>query len=89
MPDWWAVFNKSNLKNFWIDNEHDLMLVIKNYDVGEVISTSKETDLFFDESYFQSEVFNWDKVYFQEFGRDLKIDLGLKDPIIWKKYKKK
>ncbi|WP_435166744.1 hypothetical protein [Candidatus Pelagibacter bacterium nBUS_28] len=88
LPDWWAVFNKSSLENFWIDNKHDLMLVMKNYNVDEIISTSKETDLFFDDSFSQKGIFDWDKVYFQEFRRDLKIDLGLKDPIIWKKYKK-
>ena len=65
------------------------MLVMKNYNVDEVISTSKETDLFFDDSFSQEGIFDWDNVYFKEFRQDLKIDLGLKNPVLWKKYKKK
>lgn len=87
IPDWWAVFNQSNLNNFWVDNKHDLMKVIRDFNISEVISTSIKTDQFLNDSFIQTGSLNWNNIYLNEFGADLRLDLDLKNLVIWKKYK--
>jgi hypothetical protein len=89
IPDWWAVFNKSNLDNFWVENKFDLMQVVKSFNISEFISTSKETDILFDKKFIKKKSFNWNEIYRYQFGSDLKSDLNLEYPVIWKKYKLK
>lgn len=87
IPDWWAVFNQSNLNNFWVDNRHDLIKVIRDFNISEVVSTSIKTDKFLNDKFIQTGSLNWNNIYLNEFGADLRLDLDLKNLVIWKKYK--
>lgn len=86
IPDWWAVFNRDKLENFWIKSPSDLLRVAKDYGVREYISTSPEIDNFFDENFEFIEEFDWGSIYLSEFGQEMNLDLRLESSIIWKKY---
>ena len=78
IPDWWAVFNQPNLQNFWINSKDDLMAASKSYGINEFVSTSAQNDALFDEDFIYVGSFDWDESYFQEFDRNLSIDVRIK-----------
>jgi len=87
IPDWWAVFNQSNLDNFWIDNKKDLIKAIKIYGINEFIVTSHKYEYFLDKDFIQIGIFDWSKIYKEEFNRILEEDIRCYEKVIWKKFR--
>jgi uncharacterized protein YutD len=87
IPDWWAVFNQSNLDNFWIDNKKDLIKAIKIYGINEFIVTSHKYEYFLDKDFVQIGIFDWSKIYKEEFNRILEEDIRCNEKVIWKKFR--